>query len=304
MDGANLRLKSDVNKRQAGRADPVDTGAPCADDSARAHGSADGGRGVAAPCPGTYRSPASRPPPVLSPHYAKRMPSGSKSVITGHASPSPRTAPALTDLEHRILEYMVHYLRAHTYQPSIREIGHHFGIKSTKTVSELLQSLADKGVVERDPARSRAIRILGLDLNARTVSLPCFRDLAEAVAGLRSGGAEQRVCLDRRLANRNGGFMIHAPGDRLASAGIGKGDLLLVQPVHADELRDGEIVVARARGVTDYYQLEKRGSQVLLRVAGGDGRAVDGVQPVILGRVAGLYRHVTPLSFAGPLTAH
>lgn len=243
--------------------------------------------------------------PGTSPHNSKRMPSGSKSIISGHSSPAPRTAPALTDLEQRILDYMVVYLRTHTYQPSIREIGHHFGIKSTKTVSELLQSLADKGVVERDPSRSRGIRILGLDLNARTVSLPCFRDLAEVVAGLRGGRTEKRVCLDRQLAGRSGGFTVYATGDRLAAAGIGEGDLLVIQPVRAEELADGEIVVARVRGVTDYHQLEKRGPRVLLRAVGGDRRAVDGAaQPVILGRVAGLYRHVTPLSFAGPLTAH
>ena len=233
------------------------------------------------------------------------MPSGSKSVIAGQGSPAPRTAPTLTDLEQRILDYMVVYLRAHTYQPSIREIGQHFGIKSTKTVSELLQSLADKGVVERNPSRSRGIRILGLDLNVRTVSLPCYRDLTEAVAGLRSGRAEQRVCLDRQLAKRNGGFAVQAPGDRLATAGIGEGDLLVVQPVRAEELADGEIVVARVRGATDYYQLEKRGPQVVLRAVGGERKVVGAAgQPVILGRVAGLYRHVTPLPFAGPMTAH
>ena len=233
------------------------------------------------------------------------MPSGSKSVITGHGSSAPRTTPTLTDIEQRILDYMVFYLRSHTYQPSIREIGHHFGIKSTKTVSELLQSLADKGVVERDPSRSRGIRILGLDLNASTVSLPCYGDISEVVAGLRSGRAEQRVCLDRQLAKRNGGFMVHAPGDRLAAAGIGEGDLLVVQPVRVEELADGEIVVARVQAVTDYYQLEKRGPRVRLRAVGGERRAVGGAaQPVILGRVAGLYRHVTPLPFAGPLTAH
>ena len=233
------------------------------------------------------------------------MPSGSKSVVTGHRSPATRTAPALTELEQRILDYMVVYLRTHTYQPSIREIGHHFGIKSTKTVSELLQSLADKGVVERDPSRSRGIRILGLDLNARAESLPCYRDLTEAVAGLRSGRAEQRVCLDRQLTRRSGGFTVYAPGDRLAAAGIGEGDLLVVQPVRAEDLADGDIVVARVRGVTDYHQLEKRGARVLLRLVGGDGRAVDGApEPVILGRVAGLYRDVTPVSLVGSLTAH
>ena len=200
---------------------------------------------------------------------------------------------------------MIRYLRTHTYQPSIREIGHHFGIRSTKTVSELLQSLAKKGVVERDPSRSRGIRILGLDLDARTVSLPCYRDLDEAAAELRGGRAERRVCLDRQLAGRNGGFMVRAPGDRLAAAGFGEGDLLVVQPVRAEELSDGDVVVARVRGATDYYQLEKRGTRVALRAVGGDRTAVGmDAQPVILGRVAGLYRHLTPLPFAGPLTAH
>ncbi len=37
----------------------------------------------------------------------------------------------LTSLERRILDYLVEYLRQNTYQPSIREIGKRFGIKST-----------------------------------------------------------------------------------------------------------------------------------------------------------------------------
>jgi repressor LexA len=68
----------------------------------------------------------------------------------------------LTSLERRILDFIVEYLRRNTYQPSIREIGSRFGIKSTKTVSEYLQSLADKGWIERDSSRSRGVRVIGL----------------------------------------------------------------------------------------------------------------------------------------------
>ena len=67
----------------------------------------------------------------------------------------------ITEIERKILDFMVHYLRSNTYQPSIREIGERFGIKSTKTVSEHLQALADKGFLERDPSRSRGVKILG-----------------------------------------------------------------------------------------------------------------------------------------------
>jgi hypothetical protein len=74
----------------------------------------------------------------------------------------------LTDLERRVLEYLVQYLRSNTYQPSIREIGREFALKSTKTVSELLQSLADKGWIERDPSRSRGVRLLGVHRSSRS----------------------------------------------------------------------------------------------------------------------------------------
>jgi len=202
---------------------------------------------------------------------------------------------------------MVSYLRANTYQPSIREIGARFGIKSTKTVSEHLQSLADKGFIERDPARSRGIRILGVDLNAQTVSLPCFQDLTEATNGMRDGRMDVHVTLDRQLVSRSGGFVVRAPRDRLAAAGITEGDFLVIQPVRADELADGEIIVARIGGATDYFQLKKRSSRFFFYPIGGDSKLPDGdeaVQPVILGRVAALFRRMSPLPFTAPITAH
>ena len=70
----------------------------------------------------------------------------------------------LTQIEQRVYHYLLDFLCDNTYQPSVREIGKQFQIKSTKTVSELLQSLADKGYIERDPvslARREAPRPRG-----------------------------------------------------------------------------------------------------------------------------------------------
>jgi len=64
----------------------------------------------------------------------------------------------LSTIERRVYHYLLDFLSEHTYQPSIREIGKRFRIKSTKTVSDILQSLADKGFIQRDPARSRGVR--------------------------------------------------------------------------------------------------------------------------------------------------
>ena len=236
------------------------------------------------------------------------MQSGPKSVFTAPDPSAVRTTPSLTDLEQQILDFMVLYLRTHTYQPSIREIGHHFGIRSTKTVSELLQSLAEKGVVERDPSRSRGIRILGLDLNAQTVSLPCFGDLEEAVEGLRGDSGARRVSLDRQLVNRSGGFMVRASDGRLAAAGIDEGDFVVVQPVRPEELGDGELVAAIVGGTADYYRLRKGDLRLSLLNLRGERAAADSAdgagQAVIVGRVSALYRKIGPQPRTVPATTH
>src|SRR5687768_7919450 len=85
----------------------------------------------------------------------------------------------LSKIERRILDYLVDYLKKNTYQPSIREIGKRFGIKSTKTVSEYLQALADKGHIEREASRSRGVKIVGLNLERpEVISIPFYGKIA------------------------------------------------------------------------------------------------------------------------------
>jgi repressor LexA len=146
----------------------------------------------------------------------------------------------LTSLERRILDYLVEYLRKNTYQPSIREIGKRFGIKSTKTVSEYLQALADKGWVERDPSRSRGVRLIGVEMSAETVTVPCLQ-----ASG--NGDSLEAFELDRKLAGATGTFFIAVHGDGLASDGIRDGDLLLIEPADASELEEGDLVCYMAQ---------------------------------------------------------
>jgi repressor LexA len=149
----------------------------------------------------------------------------------------------LTDLERDVLDYLVGYLRDHTYQPSIREIGARFRIRSTRTVSELLQSLAEKGWLERDPSRSRGLRLLGLDLRAEGVSVP-YVDVHLRDPVLRD--PLDSLVLDRRIVGSPACFMISMVGNHMRDAGIRDGDLLVLEPVGREELDDGDLVATRA----------------------------------------------------------
>src|SRR5437764_10134545 len=108
-------------------------------------------------------------------------------------------AEALTPLEGSVYKYLLDFTAEHTYQPSIRDIGKQFAIKSTKTVSDLLQSLARKGYIERDPARSRGVNLLGFGGAMRTQPVPFY---ARINAGENALAAENRngfITMDRRF---------------------------------------------------------------------------------------------------------
>mgnify|MGYP006281790689 CR=1 FL=1 len=210
-------------------------------------------------------------------------------------------------MERRILDFMVHYLRSHTYQPSIREIGEHFGIRSTKTVSEHLQSLAEKGFLQRDSSRSRAVRILGVDLAPDTVSVPCFTDLPSDGRTLNGAEADLHLTLDRRLAGGEGAVFVRARAGDLALLGVQEGDYVLVEPVAADELGDDAVVVARLEDGSWFHRFTRNGSGARLEALRPGGRQVvvedpDGLP--LVGTVRGFYRRLPEGGPALNLTHH
>jgi repressor LexA len=203
----------------------------------------------------------------------------------------------LSKMERRILDFLIDYLRRNTYQPSIREIGRRFGIKSTKTVSEYLQALADKGYIEREASRSRGVRIVGLELqNPRTVNVPYYGRIAAGAPALIRDTAEEEFSLDPKLAGSGNAFFLEIRGDSMEAMGIFDGDLVLVEPTPLDEIRNGEIVAARLGGEATVKRYFERDGQVVLEPANPDYAPilVDREESFgILGRVTGLFRRFT-----------
>jgi repressor LexA len=216
-----------------------------------------------------------------------------------------RRVDPLTEIEGKILDFMVQYLRANTYQPSIREIGERFGIKSTKTVSEHLQALADKGCLERDPSRSRGVKILGVDLSAQTVSVPCLSALPEARDAIRAEDVEVHLSIDRRMGGEKGCFMVKAGSSDLAVLGVAEGDFVLVSPADVEDVDDGAIVVANMGAAPTYHRFTRNGKGVYLESLrpGGEQTLVDPSDVSLIGRVTAFYRRMDEAA-AVNLTQH
>jgi repressor LexA len=143
----------------------------------------------------------------------------------------------LTPIERKVYQYLIDFLSENTYQPSIREIGKRFRIKSTKTVSDLLQSLTSKGYIERDPARSRGVRILGYQGPSGVQPLPVYGAIHAGEPTLRSEHRTGYLSIDRRFVPGEDTFALRVKGDSMIGRGIHDGDYVLVHPSSAAHRR-------------------------------------------------------------------
>ena len=174
-------------------------------------------------------------------------------------------AQQLTPLEHRVYHYLLDFLNENTYQPSIREIGKRFRIKSTKTVSDLLQSLADKGFIERDPSRSRGVRLLGHATSSKTQPVPLYGKIAAGTPMLLPEHRDRFITVDRSFVPNENVFCLKVKGDSMIGRGILDGDFVMIDP--AATAQEGAIVAARIGEEATVKTFSRSGETVVLRAA-------------------------------------
>lgn len=151
-----------------------------------------------------------------------------RAAAYGGSHMAPKPAP-LSRLESAALRYITKYLAENTFQPSFREIGQHLGLKSTKQVSELLQSLESKGHVERVDQQSRSVRLLHVRLLPPVTALPVH-------PASPPGDLPAELLVDRRLIpSRTACYFVVGSA---ADSTLTPGDVVIVEPT--TELVPGE----------------------------------------------------------------
>src|SRR5450759_5632735 len=65
--------------------------------------------------------------------------------------------------QRQILEFLRTHARQHSYPPTVREIGHAVGLSSSSTVQNHLNALETKGLIRRDPTKSRTVEVVGAE---------------------------------------------------------------------------------------------------------------------------------------------
>ena len=200
-------------------------------------------------------------------------------------------AEPLSKLESSVYHYLLDFTSENTYQPSIRDIGKQFKIKSTKTVSDLLQSLAKKGYIERDPSRSRGVNLLGYGGALRTQPVPYYGKIHAGEPALLPEHRQGFITIDRRFVPSDDVFFLKVKGDSMVGRCINDGDYVMVNP--KQDPRDQDIVAARLGEDATVKTYTRRGGSVVLEAANPADRDISVQADMdfgILGVICGVFR--------------
>jgi repressor LexA len=198
----------------------------------------------------------------------------------------------LSDRQARILEYIRQVTRERNYPPSVREIGEAVGLSSSSTVHNHLLQLERRGLIRRDPSKSRTVQLVeeftGEDQRRRAVPVPVVGSVAAGTPILAEQNIEDYLMLSPDMAEE-GWFALRVRGDSMINAGILDGDLVIVRP--QQEAPDGTIVVALVEDEATVKRLQRSAGRVRLVAENPAYRPIEPDQVAMVGSVKGLIRN-------------
>lgn len=160
----------------------------------------------------------------------------------------------VTKRQQAVLDCIEACIQEKGYGPTVREICQSLGLSSPSTVHVHLKALEEKGLIKRDPLKSRSITLTHPHDEAsvienviapsfgRVVEVPLVGNVAAGSPILAEENITDTMTLPTDIVGDAPSFMLSVRGDSMIEAGINDGDYVVVkeQPV----ANNGDIVVA------------------------------------------------------------
>lgn len=190
----------------------------------------------------------------------------------------------LSTKQKRVLDYICQYVRDNSYSPTIEEIQGGLGFRSTRSVSQYLDALREKGYITKN-RNPRSIELLNPEESFRveTFLVPL---LGMASCGtpefFADNNIEEYLPVDRAIAKHGPGeyYLLKASGNSMDLAGISSGDMVLIRRQNAYD--EGDRVVAVIDEQATIKKLRKGHGAIVLAPVSSDDRH----QPIISSEAA------------------
>jgi len=167
----------------------------------------------------------------------------------------------LTPRQQQVFDLIKSKIEETGMPPTRAEIARELGFRSANAAEEHLKALARKQAIEIVPGASRGIRIL-LDAANDDQGLPLIGRVAAGEPILAQEHVESHYQVDPSMFRPQADFLLRVHGESMKDIGIMDGDLLAVHKTQ--DVRNGQVVVARVEDDVTVKRLERKGSKVLL----------------------------------------
>ncbi|ARD40050.1 repressor LexA [Edwardsiella ictaluri] len=165
---------------------------------------------------------------------------------------------ALTARQQQVYDLIRDHIEQTGMPPTRAEIAQRLGFRSPNAAEEHLKALQRKGVIEIVSGASRGIRLLMED----ETGLPLIGQVAAGEPLLAQQHIEGFYQIDPSLFKPGADFLLRVNGMSMRDIGILDGDLLAVHKTQ--DVRNGQVVVARIEDEVTVKRLKKQGNMVQL----------------------------------------
>jgi repressor LexA len=162
----------------------------------------------------------------------------------------------LTARQAEVLQVIREFLHESGFPPTRAEIAKILGFRSLNAAEDHLKVLARKGFIEMLPGASRGIRL------TEGSGLPIIGRVAAGSPILSEPNILGRVQFDPEMFKPRADYLLKVRGMSMREVGILDGDLLAVH--RTQEIRSGQIAVARLNGELTVKRFKRQGSQIQL----------------------------------------
>ncbi len=212
----------------------------------------------------------------------------------------------LTKRQQEIFDFIKRYSAKYGYPPTVRDIGKAVGLASSSTVHAHLANLERLGMLRRDPTKPRAIELLDrvrgdvggavetVAGNVRSLVRPGLPLVGQVAAGqpiLAEENIEDYVQVPPIAGGEEGEYVLRVRGESMKDGGILEGDYVVVRP--QETASDGEIVVALVGEEATVKRFFREADHVRLQPENASMEPIRSKDVRVLGRVVGLFRHVS-----------
>lgn len=210
----------------------------------------------------------------------------------------------ITKRQQAVLDCIEQFIADKGYGPTVREVCECLGLSSPSTVHVHLKALEDKGLINRDPLKSRSITLVNHDgatahhLPADAigsgdfgiVSLPLIGDVAAGAPILAEENIVDTISLPTDIVGDSASFLLSVHGESMIEAGINDGDYIVVK--QQQTANNGEIVVALIDDGATVKRFYKEQDHIRLQPENSSMDPIIVTDCAIVGKVVALFRRV------------